>query len=152
MCECVCGTRDCQWVPALKGADNIDAYIGSRVRLRRVTLGVSQEQLGTALGLTFQQIQKYEKGQNRIGAGRLYRIAQALSAPVDYFFDGLPSTAPRGDEPGVIARSAEIQSFIASSDGHSLALAFQQIADLSTRKRIIDLITTIADDTVEIPG
>lgn len=136
----------------MKGADNIDAYIGSRVRLRRVTLGVSQEQLGAALGLTFQQIQKYEKGQNRIGAGRLYRIAQALSAPVEYFYQGLPPTAPEGDAPGVVARSAEIQSFIASSDGHSLALAFQRITDISTRKRIIDLIATIADDAVEISG
>ena len=136
----------------MKGADNIDAYIGSRVRLRRVTLGVSQEQLGTALGLTFQQIQKYEKGQNRIGAGRLYRIAQALSAPVEYFFEGLPPTAPQGDSPGVVARSAEIQSFIASPDGHSMALAFQRITDISTRKRIIDLIATIADDAVEVSG
>ena len=136
----------------MKSADNIDAYIGSRVRLRRITVGISQEHLGDALGLTFQQIQKYEKGQNRIGAGRLYRIAQILSAPVEFFFEGLPPSAPKPDADLVVARNAELQAFIASPDGHALALAFQKIRDQATRRRIIDLVTTIADDAAPVSG
>ena len=131
---------------AVKTADDIDAYIGSRVRLRRMTIGVSQEQLGDALGLTFQQVQKYEKGQNRIGAGRLYRIAQILSTPVAYFYDGLPPTAGSTETETVVGRSADLQAFVASSDGHALSLAFQKIADPATRRRIVDLVTTIAND------
>ncbi len=131
---------------AVKTADDIDAYIGSRVRLRRMTIGVSQEQLGDALGLTFQQVQKYEKGQNRIGAGRLYRIAQILSTPVGYFYEGLPPTADQLDPELVVERSADLQAFIASSDGHALSLAFQKIADPATRKRIVELVGTIASD------
>ena len=134
------------WERIVKAADDIDAHIGSRVRLRRMTVGVSQEQLGEALGLTFQQIQKYEKGQNRIGAGRLYRIAQVLSTPIDYFFEGLPSAAQSVDPEAVVERSADIQSFIASPDGYALALAFQKIPDHVTRRRIIDLVSTISSD------
>ena len=130
----------------VKAADDIDAYIGSRVRLRRMTVGVSQEQLGEALGLTFQQIQKYEKGQNRIGAGRLYRIARILSTPIDYFYDGLPPTAGSDDKASIAARSADIQAFMSSPDGHALSLAFQKITDPATRRRIVDLVSTIASD------
>lgn len=132
----------------VKAADDIDAYIGSRVRLRRMTVGVSQEQLGDALGLTFQQIQKYEKGQNRIGAGRLYRIAQILSTPVEYFYEGLPPTAGTGAgaTDTVVERSAEIQAFMSSPEGHALSLAFQRIHDPATRRRIVDLVSTIASD------
>ena len=145
-------TFDCRPPPvvcmvglAVKTADDIDAYIGSRVRLRRMTIGVSQEQLGDALGLTFQQVQKYEKGQNRIGAGRLYRIAQILSTPVGYFYEGLPPTADEVDSERVVERSVGLQAFVASSDGHALSLAFQRIEDPATRRRIVDLVSTIAD-------
>jgi len=132
----------------LKAADDIDAYVGSRVRLRRMTLGVSQEQLGEALGLTFQQIQKYEKGQNRIGAGRLYRIAQTLSTPIEFFYDGLPPPGNTPDRADIAERSVEIQAFLASAEGHTLSVAFQRIPDAATRRRIVELVNTIARDKV----
>lgn len=130
----------------LKAADDIDAHVGSRVRLRRMTLNISQEQLGEALSLTFQQIQKYEKGQNRIGAGRLYKIAQILSVPVEFFYEGLPVAGSTDPSDSTAIRSAEIQRFLASPDGHALSTAFLKIADPATRRRIVDLVNTIAQE------
>ena len=109
-----------------------------------MTLGISQEQLGDALGLTFQQIQKYEKGQNRIGAGRLFRIAQILSVPVEYFYEGLSTTGDSPESREASERSAAAQAFLASPEGHALSIAFQRIPDAATRRRIVDLVTTIA--------
>src|SRR5436189_681918 len=74
-------------------ANPVDVHVGSRVRLRRMMLGMSQEKLGESLGITFQQIQKYEKGTNRIGASRLQHIARVLTMPVSYFFEGAPGMA-----------------------------------------------------------
>ncbi|MEM7057857.1 MAG: helix-turn-helix transcriptional regulator [Pseudomonadota bacterium] len=130
----------------LKAADDIDAHVGSRVRLRRMTLNISQEQLGESLGLTFQQVQKYEKGQNRIGAGRLYKIAQILSVPVEFFYEGLPVAGSLNPEDSASVRSAEIQRFLASPDGHALSRAFLKIPDSATRRRIVDLVNTIAQE------
>lgn len=128
----------------MRSADDVDAFVGSRVRIRRMTLGISQEHLGTALGLTFQQVQKYEKGQNRIGAGRLYRISQILSVPVQFFYEGLPSEHLEDDSADVAERTASVQAFLASSEGHALSMAFLKINDLPTRRRIVDLVSTIA--------
>ena len=128
----------------VRAADDVDAYVGSRVRIRRMTLGISQEQLGAALGLTFQQIQKYEKGQNRIGAGRLFRIAQILSVPVQFFYEGLPMTGLDDDADDVAERTAMVQAFLASVEGHALSMAFLKIVDVPTRRRIVDLVNTIA--------
>ncbi len=127
-----------------KSPDDVDAHIGGRVRLRRMMIGVSQEQLGVALGLTFQQIQKYEKGLNRIGAGRLYRIARILSVPVEFFFEGLPDTTQAEEPSDAVRRSAEIQSFLATPEGYALSTAFVRIPDVSTRRRLVDLVGTIA--------
>ncbi|MEM9062454.1 MAG: helix-turn-helix transcriptional regulator [Pseudomonadota bacterium] len=112
-----------------------------------MTLGISQEQLGAALGLTFQQVQKYEKGQNRIGAGRLFRIAQILSVPVQYFYDGLPTADAEEDTDDVAERTASVQAFLASAEGHALSMAFLKIDDVPTRRRIVDLVSTIAKGT-----
>lgn len=112
-----------------------------------MTLGISQEQLGASLGLTFQQIQKYEKGQNRIGAGRLFRIAQILSVPVQFFYEGLPTAEDGEDAEDVTRRTASMQAFLASTEGHALSMAFLKIDDLPTRRRIIDLVSTIAKGT-----
>ena len=128
----------------MRSADDVDAYVGSRVRLRRMTLGVSQEQLGAALGLTFQQVQKYEKGQNRIGAGRLFRIAQILTVPVEFFYEGLPLGSDGEDGEEVAKRTASVQAFLASAEGHALSMAFLKIEDVPTRRRIVDLVSTIA--------
>ena len=72
-----------------KQANPVDGQVGNRVRLRRMLIGMSQERLGELLGLTFQQVQKYEKGVNRIGAGRLYQVAQILGVPINYFYEGV---------------------------------------------------------------
>jgi transcriptional regulator with XRE-family HTH domain len=113
--------------------------------MRRMMLGMSQEKLGDALGLTFQQVQKYERGTNRIGASRLLQIAQTLQVPVAFFFDGAPGTpgilVAAGAEP---ASPAYVDDFLASSDGLALTKAFQRIADGKLRRRIVDLVEQIA--------
>ena len=111
---------------------------------------MSQEQLGAALGVTFQQVQKYEKGLNRIGAGRLYRISQILGAPVSHFYEGLPhlngAAAQAQDALDDADReSAEILSFLATPEGYSLTRAFSRIEDGPTRRRLLDLVRTLAD-------
>ncbi|MEL7153285.1 MAG: helix-turn-helix transcriptional regulator [Pseudomonadota bacterium] len=128
----------------MRAADDVDAFVGSRVRIRRMTLGISQEQLGSALGLTFQQIQKYEKGQNRIGAGRLFKIAQILSVPVQFFYEGLPVGDVDDESDDVAEKTASVQAFLASNEGHALSMAFLRIEDVPTRRRIVDLVNTIA--------
>ena len=132
----------------IKTADRIDAHIGSRVRLRRLTAGMSQEQLGAELGVTFQQIQKYEKGANRIGAGRLYRIGRILGVPVGYFYEGLET--PNGAGAHAVAGEADHRSgaqiieFVSSPEGYALNRAFCRIEDGATRRRLVDLVRTIA--------
>ena len=134
----------------VKAADKIDAHIGGRVRLRRMAVGMSQEQLGAALGVTFQQVQKYEKGLNRIGAGRLYRISQVLGVPVAHFYEGLPHTngaAPPSRTASAEAdrESAEILNFLSTQEGYSLTRAFARIEDGATRRRLLDLVRTLAE-------
>ncbi|MEM9371710.1 MAG: helix-turn-helix domain-containing protein [Pseudomonadota bacterium] len=123
----------------VKSPDEIDAHIGGRVRLRRMMMNVSQEQLGSALGLTFQQIQKYERGLNRIGAGRLYHIARFLTVPPGFFFEGLPSTVDESDDPGLTSRTREVLEFLGSAEGHAIVVALSQIRDITVRRRILDL-------------
>jgi transcriptional regulator with XRE-family HTH domain len=106
-------------------------------------ISMSQEALGERLDLTFQQVQKYEKGQNRIGASRLHQIARELGVPVSFFFEGLPENG----EPASDAPSIDPQSFVASPEGLQLNLAFQQIGDAATRRKIVDLVQTLATAT-----
>src|SRR6516164_927523 len=104
-------------LPRKKAANPIDHHVGSRVRMRRLMLAMSQEKLGAALGLTFQQVQKYEKGTNRIGASRLQQISHILQVPVAFFFEGAPKvSAPRGFS-GSTLSMADIDDFISDSDG-----------------------------------
>src|ERR1700752_2595536 len=107
---------------AKKAPNPIDKHVGSRVRMRRMMLGMSQEKLGDALGLTFQQVQKYEKGTNRIGASRLQQISHILQVPVSFFFEGAPSVQPAGRHE-VMAEApspAYVSDFLATSDGLAL--------------------------------
>src|ERR1700761_7989953 len=122
-----------------------DKHVGSRVRMRRMMLGMSQEKLGDALGLTFQQVQKYEKGTNRIGASRLQQIAHILQVPVEFFFEGAPGaqTIGRG-ETGDAPSPAYVSDFLATSDGLALTKAFMRIDDAKLRRRIVDLVEHIA--------
>jgi transcriptional regulator with XRE-family HTH domain len=128
----------------------IDRHVGSRVRMRRILLGMSQEKLGDALGLTFQQIQKYEKGTNRIGASRLQQISTTLNVPPAFFFDGapMPSDAARSSELaiGEETSSSYVLDFIATTEGLNLNKAFARIQDARVRKRIIDLVVSLAEE------
>ena len=127
-----------------KSPNPIDKHVGSRVRMRRMMISMSQEKLGDRLGITFQQIQKYEKGTNRIGASRLQTIAIVLGVPVAFFFEGAP--VPSGS-PGGFTESpspAYVSDFLATSDGLSLTKAFMKVRDPKVRRRIVDLVEAIA--------
>jgi transcriptional regulator with XRE-family HTH domain len=135
---------------AKKAPNPIDKHVGSRVRMRRMMLGMSQEKLGNNLGLTFQQVQKYEKGTNRIGASRLQQISQILQVPVSFFFEGAPTTANavRGDGMSEAPSPAYVSDFLATSDGLALTKAFMRISDSKLRRRIVDLVEQIAVDKI----
>jgi transcriptional regulator with XRE-family HTH domain len=120
-----------------------DKYVGSRVRMRRMMLGMSQEKLADALGLTFQQIQKYEKGTNRISASRLQAISQILDAPVHFFFDGAPHTGKGVQGHGDSPSPAYVTDFLTTSDGLALVKAFVKIKDASLRRSIVRMVEAI---------
>jgi transcriptional regulator with XRE-family HTH domain len=131
-----------------KKPNPIDVHVGSRVRLRRNMLGMSQEKLGEALGITFQQIQKYEKGANRVGASRLQAIATVLNVPVSFFFEDAPG------ESGEVIRglseegsTAYVVDFLNSAEGLQLNRAFVKISDPKVRRKIIDLVKSLTDST-----
>lgn len=107
-------------------------------------IGMSQEKLGELLGLTFQQVQKYEKGVNRIGAGRLFQVAHILGVPIDYFYEGVSSGehAPGFAEPG--SASPPVMEFLSSGEGLQLSLAFMKIRDPKVRKRVLDLVKSLS--------
>ena len=124
-----------------KKANPIDAQVGNRVRIRRMLIGMSQEKLGDLLGLTFQQVQKYEKGVNRIGAGRLFEIARILGVPIDFFYDGVASSAEN-----LASATPPVMEFVSSGEGLQLSLAFMKIKDPKVRKRVLDLVKSLADE------
>jgi transcriptional regulator with XRE-family HTH domain len=132
-------------LPRKKAPNPIDQHVGSRVRMRRLMLAMSQEKLGFALGLTFQQVQKYEKGMNRIGASRLQQISHILQVPVAFFFEGAPNAlAPQSS--GSALSMAEIDDFISDSEGLRLIRAFMRIDNTALRRRIVTLVQEIAGD------
>jgi transcriptional regulator with XRE-family HTH domain len=135
---------------AKKAPNPTDKHVGARVRMRRMMLNMSQEKLGDALGLTFQQVQKYEKGANRIGASRLQQIAHILQVPVSFFFDGAPC-AP-GQVPDGLSEApspAYVSDFLATSDGLALTKAFMRLKDAKLRRRIVDLVEQMAGEDTE---
>jgi len=126
-----------------KAPNPVDRYVGSRVRMRRIMLGMSQEKLGEALGLTFQQVQKYEKGTNRVGASRIQQISEILQVPVSFLFEGGPSgTAATGFSEGT--SPAYVSDFLATAEGLALTRAFTRIADVKLRRSIVELVEQIA--------
>lgn len=145
---------------AKKQPSSIDAHVGSRVRLRRMLIGMSQEKLGELLGLTFQQVQKYEKGANRIGASRLFDISQILGVPVSYFFDDVPdevasqhrSMNGHGLSNGLNGHYKDLESgphmmeFVSSAEGFQLIRAYTKITDPRVRKRVLDLVKSLTGD------
>ncbi|MEC9343694.1 MAG: helix-turn-helix domain-containing protein [Pseudomonadota bacterium] len=130
-----------------KKPNPIDVHVGSRVRLRRTMLGMSQEKLGENLGITFQQIQKYEKGANRVGASRLQEIARVLSTPVSFFFEDAPGgeNVPSGGF-GEAESSNYVVDFLSSSEGLQLNRAFVKIKDAKVRRKIVEMVRAIANE------
>lgn len=125
----------------------IDVHVGARVRLRRTMLGLSQEKLGESLGITFQQIQKYEKGSNRIGASRLQSLSNILKTPISFFFEDAPSSQQETINGMAEADSPNyVVDFLSSSEGLQLNKAFANIKDPKVRKKIIELVRSLADE------
>ncbi len=122
-----------------------DKYVGSRVRMRRMMLGMSQEKLADALGLTFQQVQKYEKGTNRISASRLQAISQILDTPVHFFFDGAPQSGKGEQGLAESPSPAYVTDFLTTSDGLALVRAFVRIKDASLRRSIVRMVEAITE-------
>jgi len=127
-----------------KAPNPVDKYVGSRVRMRRIMLGMSQEKLGEALGLTFQQIQKYEKGTNRVGASRIQQISEILQVPVSFLFEGSPTGTASSENFGEGTSPSYISDFLATSEGLALTRAFTRITDAKLRRSIVDLVEQIA--------
>jgi transcriptional regulator with XRE-family HTH domain len=124
-----------------------DAHVGSRIKMRRMMMGMSQEKLGDALGITFQQVQKYEKGTNRVGASRLQHMSEVLQVPVGFFFEGLMEerSADQADISGDVFPIQDINQFFATRDGLDLARAFMKIDNIQLRRRIVALVEDLAD-------
>lgn len=134
----------------------IDVHVGSRIRLRRTLLGMSQERLGEALGLTFQQVQKYERGVNRVGASRLFDLSRVLDVPISFFFDDMPetlsSTTAGPTQPRRISAFAETQEAFGGDETMSrretleLVRAYYRITDPAVRKRVFELIKSLVSE------
>jgi transcriptional regulator with XRE-family HTH domain len=133
-------------------ANPVDLHVGSRVRFRRMLIGMSQEKLGESLGLTFQQIQKYEKGVNRIGASRLFELGKALGVSVAFFYEDAPGLGGNTVNPPVGFAESPSESyiidFLGTRDGLELNKAFARINDPKVRRSIVDLVRSLAGDDV----
>ena len=124
----------------------VDQHVGRRVRMRRMMLAMSQTNLGNALGLTFQQVQKYEKGTNRIGASRLQHLSHILQVPVAFFFEGAPSVPGTPQATETAPAPAYVTDFLATSDGIRLAKAFMRIENTGLQRRIVGLVQEITPE------
>ena len=136
--------------PSSRGPNPVDIHVGSRIRLRRQLLRMSQEKLGDELGVTFQQVQKYEKGVNRIGASRLFQIAKILNVPVQFFYDdfGQDDTVVVGgfaEDAATESSASEFMELLSTPEGVQLCKSFSQIQDVAIRRKLLDLIKTISE-------
>jgi len=127
-------------------AHPVDVYVGSRIKLRRTLLGISQERLGDALDLTFQQVQKYERGSNRVSASKLFTISEVLDVPISYFFDGLGAEG-RGDGLREPASPAFEHEQLSRKESIDLLKAYYEIDDPKIRRKVIEIIRTLAQST-----
>ena len=131
----------------------VDIHVGARIRLRRTLLGLSQERLGDALGLTFQQVQKYERGVNRVGASRLFDLSRILDVPISFFYDNMPNH--EGYTSGAVTAQRQVSGFNESQEGFGgneamnsretadLVRAYYRITDPAVRKRVYDLMKSM---------
>ena len=143
------GANESKTAQGTRRPNPVDVHVGSRVRLQRMLLSMSQEKLGEKLGLTFQQVQKYEKGTNRIGASRLYELSRVLGVPVQFFYDEIPGIADANGKGGGFAEpetESYIVSFLSSREGLELNKAFVRISDAKVRRSIIDLVRSLANE------
>lgn len=121
-----------------------DIYVGTRVRMRRKMMGLSQEKLGEKLGITFQQIQKYEKGTNRVGASRLQDMSKALEVPISFFF---PDSSPGADGMGMQEEGAAfMMDFMSTAEGLELSRAFVRIRSSKLRRKVLELVRAMGED------
>ncbi|MDB5467842.1 MAG: transcriptional regulator, Cro/CI family [Phenylobacterium sp.] len=125
-----------------QGPHPIDRHVGLRIRMRRKELGVSQEKLAEALGLTFQQVQKYERAANRVSASKLWEVARSLQTSVSYFYEGLADNAEFG---AGAPHDATAQDFLITSEGLELATSFPKIARARVRRKVLELVRTLAE-------
>ncbi len=135
-------------------ANPVDKHVGERVRMRRMLLGMSQERLGENLGLTFQQVQKYEKGVNRIGASRLFDLAHVLGVPIQFFYENMPaSVSGLVAAPGMAEQGGDtyVADFLSSRDSIELNKAFARITDPRVRRSIVDMVKSVAGEDVTPP-
>lgn len=133
-------------VETSRSPNPVDLHVGGRVRMRRKMLGISQERLADALGLTFQQVQKYERGANRISASKLYEIARFLSAPIAYFFEGLTDPTSSGAATHDSQSEQFVHDFLMTSEGLELAASFPKIRRPRLRRRVLDLVRALCED------
>jgi transcriptional regulator with XRE-family HTH domain len=129
--------------------DPIDKYVGARLRMRRLMLGMSQTDVANALGLTFQQVQKYEKGTNRISASRLQRLCEILKVPIPFFFEGAPASIGLPDLDAKVQPPSYVNDFLATSDGLALVAAYARVRDPKVRRAIVALVEQIAPEPDE---
>jgi transcriptional regulator with XRE-family HTH domain len=132
-----------------KPPNPVDRHVGSRVRMRRIMLGMSQEKLGEGLGLTFQQIQKYEKGTNRIGASRIQQISEILQVPVSFLFEGSPGSSADTKNFDDAPSPTYVADFLATSEGLALIRAFTLIPDIKLRRAIVNMVELIGEGREE---
>jgi len=137
-----------------KNPNPIDIHVGARLRMRRVLQGMSQENLGEKLDLTFQQVQKYEKGANRVSASRLYQIGEILKVPVEFFFGGLPDPSTLGSPTGFSESVSEapLMDFLSSSEGIQLNKAFAEVEGSEVRRKFIELVRVVVAQQKNLSG
>jgi transcriptional regulator with XRE-family HTH domain len=132
-------------VSEIRTPNPVDKHVGSRVRMRRRMLAMSQGKLGDALGVTFQQVQKYEKGTNRIGAGRLQEISHILQVPIAFFYEGAIDGSALAKSEASTRSVALLDDFVSSSEGLRLVQSFMRIESADVRRRIVALVQEISD-------
>ncbi|NOX96216.1 MAG: helix-turn-helix transcriptional regulator [Alphaproteobacteria bacterium] len=137
--------EDARKVPKREGPHPIDRHVGARVKLRRMILGMSQDALGKALGLTFQQIQKYEKGINRIGASRLFELSGLLDVPIQFFYDDYGDATSRATGFAEPDAAETFMELVNSPEGVQLCRYFAEIKDPKVKRRVLDLVKTISE-------
>jgi len=127
-----------------RSPNRVDKYVGSRIRVQRQTLGISQRKLAHALGVSFQQVQKYENGTDRIGAGRLQQLSQALRAPPAFFFQGAPNVSGGRSRKTTTESPARLTRFLGTREGTALTRAFRRL-EVKLRWRIVDLVQSLSE-------